>query len=78
MVSPGVTTWLEHHGVACKSAEKSVPRAVFMAPRDSVAVFLRALFSGDGSLYRSRTHEGVFFEYSSMSRRGAISSAGQT
>jgi deoxycytidine triphosphate deaminase/intein/homing endonuclease len=61
------TLWLRRHGIACRSAEKSVPAAVFRAPRAAVATFLRALFSGDGSVYASR--HGVFFEYASMSRR---------
>jgi deoxycytidine triphosphate deaminase len=59
--------WLESHGIAVKSNRKSVPPAVFKAPREGVATFLRALFSGDGSIYRSG--DGVFFEYASMSRR---------
>ncbi len=62
-----VTTWLERHGAAVKSAEKSVPQAIFTAPADAVRTFLQALFSGDGSIYGSG--DAVFFEYASMSRR---------
>ena len=61
------TAWLERHGAAVKSAEKAVPQAVFTAPAAAVATFLRALFSGDGTIYGS--DEAVFLEYTSMSRR---------
>jgi dCTP deaminase len=59
--------WLERHGAAVKSADKSVPEAVFTAPRESVVAFLRALFSGDGSMWRQ--DDAISFEYTSMSRR---------
>lgn len=62
-----VTQWLEAHGLNVKAADKFVPQAVFTAPRDSVVGFLRALFSGDGSIYMSG--ESVFLEYYSMARR---------
>ena len=61
------TAWLERHDAVHKSADKRVPAAVFRAPREAVATFLRALFSGDGSIYRQG--DAVFFEYASMSRR---------
>jgi deoxycytidine triphosphate deaminase len=64
--------WLVAHGVACKSVDKVVPAAVFRAPRPAVAAFLRALFSGDGSVYTStsrRGTEGVCLEYASSSER---------
>jgi hypothetical protein len=38
-----------------------------MAPSETVALFLRALFSGDGSIYAS--NEGIYLEYYSNSRR---------
>jgi intein/homing endonuclease len=46
---------------------KFVPQAIFKAPKDSVKLFLQALFSGDGSVY----HQGqlVKLEYYSNSRR---------
>src|SRR5439155_8460974 len=63
--------WLESHGCACLSVEKKVPSAIFRARRGSVAAFLRALFSGDGSSYRMRSRKGtmcVALEYASSSR----------
>lgn len=36
-------------GMTHGSADKSVPAAIFMAPRETVAAFLRGYFSGDGS-----------------------------
>jgi len=59
--------WLERLGCNVRSAEKAVPAVVFRAKRDRVATFLRALFSGDGSVYRSGN--GVYLEYSSTSGR---------
>jgi deoxycytidine triphosphate deaminase len=59
--------WLESHGQRTKSAQKNVPPAVFRAPRESVIEFLRALFSGDGSIYGDA--DSTFLEYYSMSRR---------
>jgi deoxycytidine triphosphate deaminase/intein/homing endonuclease len=59
--------WLNRHGVDCGAASKSVPQAIFTAPRPIVRLFLQALFAGDGGLYR--TEEGVFLEYYSKSRR---------
>ena len=59
--------WLDSHGLRVKAAEKFVPQAVFMAPKESVRIFLRALFSGDGSI---QVHgESIHLEYYSMSRR---------
>ncbi len=67
-----VAAWLERLGCAVRSAEKAVPSVVFRAQRASVAAFLRALFSGDGSLYESSGGEGVVLEYSTISRRLAL------
>lgn len=55
--------WLESHGAAVKSGDKCVPGAVFRAKEGGVKTFLRALFSGDGSVWES----GVI-EYYSDSR----------
>jgi deoxycytidine triphosphate deaminase len=54
------------------SIEKTVPGVVFRAPKASVKAFLRALFSGDGSVYTSRSKIGtvaVTLEYASTSQR---------
>jgi deoxycytidine triphosphate deaminase len=59
--------WLKRYGLNVGAEAKFVPQAVFTAPRDSVRLFLQALFSGDGGLYRSRA--GVYLEYYSKSRR---------
>jgi DNA-binding transcriptional regulator WhiA len=59
--------WLEELGCAVHSREKTIPPVVFKARREQVAVFLRAIFSGDGSVYSSG--KGFFLEYSSMSEQ---------
>jgi deoxycytidine triphosphate deaminase len=67
-----VFAWLESLGCACKSVDKKVPAAVFRATRPAVAAFLRALFSGDGSVYTSVSKKGTFgvcLEYASSSER---------
>ena len=60
-------TWLEELGCNVRSADKFVPSVVFTAQRESVAAFLQALFSGDGSVYGSKG--AVFLEYYSISER---------
>jgi deoxycytidine triphosphate deaminase len=59
--------WLQRHGLAVTAEGKFVPQCVFTAPRESVRLFLQALFSGDGGLYRSG--DSFFVEYYSKSRR---------
>jgi deoxycytidine triphosphate deaminase len=59
--------WLASHGVNVKAADKFVPRAIFRAPKDAVRLFLRALFTGDGSIMQHG--DAVQLEYYSMSRR---------
>jgi deoxycytidine triphosphate deaminase len=66
-VANRATRWLAGHGLNVKAGDKFVPQAVFMAPRDSVRLFLQAAFSGDGGLYR--LGESYFLEYYSKSRR---------
>ncbi len=61
------TRWLKGYGLNVTSGGKFVPQAIFTAPRDAVRLFLQALFSGDGGLYRSG--ESFFLEYYSKSRR---------
>jgi deoxycytidine triphosphate deaminase len=67
-----VYSWLDSLGCAVKSIDKGVPGVVFRAPRERVASFLRAIFSGDGSSYTSTSKKGtlgVTLEYSSTSER---------
>ncbi|MGO9991626.1 MAG: LAGLIDADG family homing endonuclease [Steroidobacteraceae bacterium] len=59
--------WLQKYGLNVGASEKFVPQSVFMAPENSVRLFLQSLFSGDGSVYHSNS--GVFLEYYSKSRR---------
>jgi deoxycytidine triphosphate deaminase len=59
--------WLKRYGLNVTAGGKFVPQAIFIAPRESVQRFLRALFSGDGGVYRSG--ESFFIEYYSKSRR---------
>jgi deoxycytidine triphosphate deaminase len=59
--------WLQKYGLNIGAGEKFVPQSVFMAPENSVRMFLQSLFSGDGSVYHSDS--GVFLEYYSKSRR---------
>ena len=60
-------TWLKSYGLAVKADYKFVPQAVFTAPRESICVFLRALFAGDGSIQQHG--QAVTFEYYSNSHR---------
>ncbi len=59
--------WLKSHRLNVKSGEKFVPQAIFVAPEQSVRLFLQALFGGDGGLFISG--ESIFLEYFSKSRR---------
>ncbi len=64
--------WLKSLGCAEKSVDKAIPAVIFRAPREAVASFLRALFSGDGSVYTSTSRKGtlgVCVEYASSSER---------
>jgi deoxycytidine triphosphate deaminase len=61
------TRWLGSYGLGCTAEGKFVPQAIFTAPKESVRLFLQALFAGDGGIYR--TDQGVFLEYDSKSRR---------
>ena len=58
---------MKKYGLNVGAGEKFVPQSVFMAPENSVRLFLQSLFSGDGSVYHSEA--GVFLEYYSKSRR---------
>ena len=59
--------WLAGYGLNVRAGHKFVPQAIFTAPRQSVRLFLQALFAGDGGLYHSGS--SVYLEYSSKSRR---------
>jgi deoxycytidine triphosphate deaminase/intein/homing endonuclease len=59
--------WLKSLGCNKRSEEKFVPSVVFRAKRESLVAFLQALFSGDGSVYRSG--DGVHLEYYTISER---------
>ncbi len=61
------TAWLEGLGCNVLSRDKHVPPVVFTARRETAAAFLRALFSGDGSVYSSG--DGVYLEYATISER---------
>jgi len=67
-LSNKANSWLESYGLNVKSGDKFVPQRIFMAPRESVRLFLQALFAGDGGLYQSG-NGAVFLEYYSKSRR---------
>jgi deoxycytidine triphosphate deaminase len=60
--------WLASYRLDVTSGYKFVPQRIFMAPKESVRLFLQALFGGDGGVYCS-TGGGVFLEYYSKSRR---------
>jgi len=54
-----------------KSADKFVPNIIFNLSTEKIAIFLQALFSGDGSIYlkKSRKKEQFVIEYDSISRK---------
>jgi deoxycytidine triphosphate deaminase len=57
------------YDLACdeRSGEKFVPAVIFRAKKESVAAFLRALFTGEGSACLSE--EGIALEFDGISRR---------
>jgi deoxycytidine triphosphate deaminase len=59
--------WLKKHQLNVGALKKFVPQAIFLAPENSVRLFLQALFSGDGSIHHSEG--GIYLEYSSSSQR---------
>lgn len=67
------TLWLKSYNLAVGSQQKFVPQRVFTAPREVVAAFLRALFSGDGSVYlvgsSTRVKPTLAVEYCSISEQ---------
>jgi len=66
------TQWLTGHSLNIGALDKFVPPCIFRAPKRSMALFLSALFSGDGSIYllnSNRSHTQVGLEYCSSSER---------
>nr|WP_168651494.1 LAGLIDADG family homing endonuclease [Dolichospermum sp. UHCC 0352] len=65
--------WLQSYGLNVGAWGKFVPQQVFTAPKVVVAAFLRALFSGDGSVYlvgeSTRAKPTLAVEYCSISER---------
>ncbi len=59
--------WLIRYGLNVTAESKFVPQAIFMSSKETTRLFLCALFSGDGGVYRSDA--SFFVEYYSKSRR---------
>jgi deoxycytidine triphosphate deaminase len=59
--------WLKQYNLNVGSSDKFVPQAIFMSPKETVRLFLQALFSGDGSIWSAG--EFICLEYYSNSRR---------
>ena len=51
-----------------KSADKFVPEEIFNLSEKKIAIFIQALFSGDGSIYL-RKNKQIGIEYNSISKR---------
>ena len=64
-----IARFLERHGLRyARAADKAVPACIFRLPRQQLALFLRALFTGDGSVFvNQRGLAGL--SYSTISRR---------
>jgi DNA repair protein RadA/Sms len=64
-----IARFLEQYKLRCtRAADKAVPDCIFRLPRDQLALFLRALFTGDGSVFvNQRGLAGL--SYSTISRR---------
>lgn len=63
----GLRPLMREHGIMGKrAAEKFIPPVVFMFDRETLAEFLRSLYTCDGS---GRTHEKMSVSYSSTSHR---------
>jgi intein/homing endonuclease len=63
--------WLKDYKLNVSALQKFVPSKIFRAPKESVALFLRALFSGDGSIYlqKAKSHLTACVEYCSSSEQ---------
>jgi replicative DNA helicase len=65
-----IAAWLDGLGLfGCRSYEKFVPEAVFRAPNDQVALFLRHLWATDGSVRWEHVAGQAKIYYASTSRR---------
>jgi replicative DNA helicase len=65
-----IAAWLDGLGLfGCRSYEKFVPEAVFRAPDDQVALFLRHLWATDGSVRWEHVAGQAKIYYASTSRR---------
>ena len=63
------TKWLTDYELNVKSEYKFIPQSIFKAKKESVIRFLQTLYSGDGSIYKSKDNKGFFLEYYSNSKR---------
>jgi len=52
-----------------KSGDKFMPNIIFNLPEKKIAIFLQALFSGDGCIYTKNNTRQIIIEYDSISRR---------
>jgi intein/homing endonuclease/Rad3-related DNA helicase len=52
-----------------KSGDKFVPSIIFNLPEKKIAIFLQALFSGDGCIYARKNTNQIIIEYDSISKR---------
>ncbi|OBG28819.1 replicative DNA helicase [Mycobacterium sp. 852002-51057_SCH5723018] len=65
-----IAAWLDGLGLfGCRSYEKFVPQAVFRAPNDQVALFLRHLWATDGSVRWDAKRGQARIYYASTSRQ---------
>ncbi len=69
MTTNRATIWLKDYKLNVKSDKKFVPQSVFRAKKEKIAIFLQTLFSGDGSIYKSKDNRCFFLEYYSNSKR---------
>ena len=71
MTTNKANLWLNSYKLNVGALQKFVPPKIFRAPKQSVALFLRALFSGDGSIFlqKSKSHLTAWVEYCSSSER---------
>jgi len=64
-----IARFLERHGLhGVRAQEKAVPLCIFRLPREQLALFLRIVFTGDGSVFVSRNGDAGL-SYSTISRR---------
>ncbi len=71
MTANKANLWLKNYKLNVGSLQKFVPSKIFRAPKRSIALFLQALFSGDGSIYlqKAKKHLTACIEYCSSSER---------